>query len=61
MDGGGRFMNRKKERALSYALGISVAFSAGHGANESPWATLPIAAIAVIAFGIMTVADTIEK
>ncbi|MCY7751595.1 hypothetical protein MOB18_21275 [Bacillus inaquosorum] len=54
-------MNRKKERALSYALGISIAFSAGFGAGEAPWATLPIAAIAIIAFGIMIVADTIEK
>lgn len=61
MDGGGRFMSRKKERALSYALGISIAFSAGHGADESPWVMLLIAAIAVIAFGILTVADTIEK
>lgn len=54
-------MNRKKERALSYALGISIAFSAGLGADESPLAMFLIAAIAVIAFGIMTVADTIEK
>ncbi|UUT18421.1 hypothetical protein [Bacillus velezensis] len=54
-------MNRKKERALSYALGISIAFSAGHGADESPWTMLLIAASAVIAFGILTVADTIEK
>ncbi|WP_179288770.1 hypothetical protein [Bacillus velezensis] len=54
-------MSRKKERALSYALGILIAFSAGFGANEAPWATLPIAAMAITAFGIMTVADTIEK
>lgn len=54
-------MNRKNERALSYALGISIAFSAGFGADESPWVMLLIAAIAVIAFGILTVEDTIEK
>ncbi|MBN7743854.1 hypothetical protein RY279_06630 [Bacillus velezensis] len=54
-------MSRKKERALSYSLGILIAFSAGFGENEASWVTLPIAAIAVIAFGIMTVADTIEK
>ncbi|QYG88308.1 hypothetical protein [Bacillus atrophaeus] len=54
-------MNRKKERALSYVLGISIAFSAGSGADKEPWVTLPIAAVAIIAFGIMTVADKIEK
>nr|WP_172691929.1 hypothetical protein [Bacillus glycinifermentans] len=61
MDGGGRFMSQKTERILSYVLGVGLAFSAGLNIDKETLITLPIAALAIILFGIVVAVDKDEK
>ncbi|WP_164918144.1 hypothetical protein [Bacillus glycinifermentans] len=54
-------MSRKTERILTYICGVGVAFSAGLNIDKEPLSTLPIAALAIILFGIAVAVDKDEK
>ncbi|MGR3287971.1 hypothetical protein [Bacillus sonorensis] len=54
-------MSQKTERILSYVLGVWLAFSAGLNIDKETLITLPIAALAIILFGIVVAVDKDEK